>query len=129
MKQAIQTLNAPAAIGVYSQAIQQGNTVYFSGQIPLDPNTMTLVSDDFAKQALQVFANLKAVSEAAGGSLETIVKLTIFLTDLASFPIMNEVMMQFFKKPYPARSTIQVSALPKAAQIEVEAIMVLDVTT
>lgn len=125
MKQLIQTSNAPQAIGVYSQAIRYGNTVYISGQIPLDPKTMALVSDEIEKQAVQVFKNLQAVSEAAGGNLDAIVKLTIFLTDLNSFSVVNEVMSQFFNGPYPARSTIQVSALPKAAQIEVEAVLVL----
>ncbi|RDI41707.1 Rid family detoxifying hydrolase [Aquicella lusitana] len=126
MKNKIQADQAPQAIGPYSQAIRTGNVVYFSGQIPLDPNTMALVADDFAKQATQVFANLVEVCKAAGGSLEAIVKLTIYLTDLAHFPIVNEVMMQFFSEPYPARTTLQVSALPKNAQIEIEAIMVME---
>ena len=123
MKQAIQAPNAPQAIGAYSQAIKHGNTVYLSGQIPLHPETMALVSDDFEKQVRQVFTNLQAVCEAAGGSLDAIVKVSIFLSDLAQFPVVNSVMTQFFNQPYPARSTIQISALPKAAQIEVEAIM------
>jgi reactive intermediate/imine deaminase len=125
MKHKIHTEQAPQAIGPYSQAIQVGNTIYFSGQIPLDLTTMALVSDDFADQVTQVFNNLQAVSKAAGGSLDAIVKLTIYLTDLTRFSIVNEVMMRFFKEPYPARTTIQVSALPKAAQIEIEAIMAI----
>lgn len=122
-KKEIHTDNAPQAIGPYSQAIQVENTVYFSGQIPLNPVTMALVSEDIKAQTVQVLTNLDEVSKAAGGSLDQIVKLTIYLTDLKHFPIVNEVMAQYFKKPYPARTTIQVSALPKAAQIEVEAIM------
>lgn len=126
MKQCIHTKQAPQAIGAYSQAIKVGNTSYFSGQIPLDPNTMALVSNDFAEQAMQVFTNLQAVSKAAGGSLAEVVKLTIYLTDLAQFASFNDIMMTFFKEPYPARTTIQVAALPKGAQIEVDAVMVLD---
>lgn len=125
MKRQIETQDAPQAIGPYSQAIHAGNTVYFSGQIPLDPKTMQLVSDDFSSQAKQVLNNLQAVSLAAGGSLEKIVKLTIYLTDLANFAALNEMMMQFFKPPYPARTTIQVSALPKSAQVEIDAVMVI----
>lgn len=125
MKQRIQTELAPKAIGPYSQAIKVANTVYFSGQIPLDPKTMALVSGDIAAQANQVFANLQEVAKAAGGGLEDIVKITIFLTDLTHFPVVNEIMMTFFKEPYLARSTIQVSALPKGAQIEIEAVMVV----
>jgi reactive intermediate/imine deaminase len=116
---------APNAIGTYSQAIKFGNTIYFSGQIPLDPNTMVLVSEEIALQTMQVFNNLQAVSIAAGGNMDAIVKLTIYLTDLTHFPIINEIMAKFFKEPYPARTTIQVSALPKAAQIEIDAIMVI----
>ncbi|TAK73086.1 MAG: RidA family protein [Gammaproteobacteria bacterium] len=125
MKHQIQTEAAPRAIGPYSQAIKIGNTVYFSGQIPLHPETMALVSDDFAAQAEQVFNNLEAVSKAAGGGLEAIVKLTIYLTDMASFPVVNTTMTRFFQPPYPARTTVQVSALPKAAQIEIDAVMVI----
>lgn len=125
MKNPIQTEQAPQAIGTYSQAIRSGNTIYFSGQIPLDPSTMALVSEDFTAQVTQVFTNLRAVSEAAGGHLDAIVKLTIYLTDLTQFAIVNEVMTRFFKPPYPARTTIEVSGLPKGAQVEVEAIMVL----
>lgn len=125
MKECVDTSAAPQAIGVYSQAVKCGNTVYLSGQIALDPVSMTLVSDDFAEQAAQVFVNLQAVANAAGGSLANIVKLTIYVTDLAQFPSLNEVMASYFAAPYPARSTVQVSALPKAAQVEIDAIMVL----
>lgn len=116
---------APAAMGPYSQAIKTGKTVYFSGQIPLNPQTMELVSSEFSAQAEQTFKNLQAVAMQAGGSLSQVVKLTVYLTDLSQFPVFNQVMERFFTPPYPARTTIQVSALPKAAQIEVEAIMVL----
>jgi reactive intermediate/imine deaminase len=125
MKTTIQSEQAPRAIGPYSQAIRVHNTVYFSGQIPLDPATMTIVSDEFAAQATQVFTNLQAVSTAAGGSLDAIVKLTIYLTDLATFAEMNDIMMRFFRDPFPARTTIQVAALPKAARIEIDAVMVI----
>ncbi len=125
MKEKISSPSAPAAIGPYSQAIKSDSTVYFSGQIPLDPVTMNLVSGDIAEQARQVFKNLDAVAKAAGGTLDHFVKLTIFLTDLTHFPIVNEVMSGFFAEPYPARSTVQISALPRGAQIEIEAIMVL----
>lgn len=125
MKQTIHTNLAPAAIGPYSQAIKAGNTIYLSGQIPLDPATMEVVSSNFHTQAVQVFKNLQAVSEAAGGSLNDVVKLTIYLIDLSHFTIVNEIMMQYFTNPYPARATIQVSALPKAVQIEIDAVMVV----
>ena len=125
MKQVIQTQLAPKAIGPYSQAIRAGQTVYFSGQIPLSPETMALVSHDFNAQVTQVFTHLMEMSKSAGASLASIVKLTIYLTDLANFSIVNEVMAQFFHEPFPARTTIQVSALPKSAQIEVDAVMVL----
>jgi reactive intermediate/imine deaminase len=125
MKQIIQTNAAPKAIGPYSQAVKVGNTVYFSGQIPLDPTTMTVVTGGIAAEAKQVLTNLQAVAMAAGGGLEDMVKLTIYLTDLSYFPVINDIMMTFFKEPFPARSTVQVSALPKAVQIEIEAIMVL----
>jgi reactive intermediate/imine deaminase len=125
MKQKIQTRDAPQAIGTYSQAIKSGTTVYLSGQIPLDPISMAIVSPDFAAQTMQVFKNLQAVCKAAGGSMDTIVKLTIYLTDLAHFPTVNEIMAKYFKEPYPARATIQVSALPKDAQIEIDAVMVV----
>ena len=124
-KQVIQTSAAPAAIGPYSQAIRSGSLLFCSGQIPLDPTTMEIVSDDVAEQAHQVFLNLSAVAEAAGSSLDAAVKLTIFLTDLGDFAVVNDIMSKYFKEPYPARATIQVSALPKAAQVEVEAILAL----
>jgi 2-iminobutanoate/2-iminopropanoate deaminase len=124
-KQAIQTSDAPAAIGPYSQAIRSGSLLFCSGQIPLDPITMEIVSQDVADQAHQVFLNLSAVAEAAGSSLDAAVKLTIFLTDLDDFAVVNEIMSKYFKQPYPARATIQVSALPKAARVEVEAILAL----
>lgn len=125
MLQKIETIEAPSAIGPYSQAIKVGNTTYLSGQIPLDPKTQSLVSNDFKEQAAQVFENLRAVTEEAGGELSHIAKLTIYLTDLAQFAILNEVMTQYFSEPYPARATIQVVALPKGAQVEIDAIMVL----
>lgn len=125
MKQKIQTDQAPKAIGAYSQAIKTGNTVYLSGQIPLNPETMALVSEEFTDQAVQVFKNLQAVCQAAGGDLDAIVKLTIYLTDLSNFASVNEVMVKFFQEPYPARATIQISALPKSALIEVDAILVI----
>lgn len=125
MKQSIHTENAPCAIGPYSQAVRAGSSVYLSGQIPLDPASMTLISEDIGQQAAQVFKNLQAVAKAAGGDLDKIVKLTIFLTDLSHFPVVNEVMTKYFSEPYPARSTVQVSALPKSAQIEIEAVMVV----
>lgn len=122
----ISTDKAPAAIGPYSQAVRAGSTVYFSGQIPLDPATGNLVQGDIATQTRRVFDNLKAVAEAAGGSLASIVRVGIYVTDLANFATVNEVMAQYFQAPYPARSTIQVSALPKGAEVEVDAVMVLD---
>ncbi|WP_111641592.1 RidA family protein [Marinimicrobium alkaliphilum] len=121
----IHTENAPEAIGTYSQAIKVDNTVYLSGQIPLDPATMVLVSDDFAEQAHQVFKNLSAVCQAANGSLKHIVKLNIYLTDLSQFPVVNEVMAQYFNEPYPARAAIGISQLPKGAQVEADGVMVL----
>ncbi len=125
MKQKIETIIAPNAIGPYSQAIKVGKTIYFSGQIPLDPKTMVLISDDFAEQTQQVFANLEAVAKAAGGNLNDIVKLTIFLTNLANFSIVNDIMQRYFVEPFPARTTIEVSKLPKSALVEVDAMMVL----
>ena len=122
-KNIIVTDKAPAAIGTYSQAVSAGRTVYLSGQIPLDPDTMTLVGDSFATQCDQVFKNLEAVTEAAGGSLHDIVKLTIYLTDLGNFAAVNEIMAQFFEEPYPARAAVGVSALPKDSQLEIDAIM------
>ncbi|RDB44595.1 RidA family protein [Halomonas sp. DQ26W] len=124
-KAVINTDKAPAAIGPYSQAIKAGNTVYLSGQIPLDPATMELVSDDFEAQARQVFTNLKAVCEEAAGSLGEIVKINLYLVDLSNFAIVNQVMEEFFDKPYPARAAVGVKALPKDAQFEAEAVMVI----
>lgn len=123
MKTPITTALAPKAIGPYSQAIRSDKHVYFSGQIPLDPQTMELVSDDVKMQVQQVFKNMQQVALAAGGSLNHMVKLTIYLTDLSHFSILNEVMLQYFTEPFPARTTIQVSALPKAAKVEIEAVM------
>jgi reactive intermediate/imine deaminase len=116
---------APAALGPYSQAIKVGNTVWVSGQIPLDPDTMELVTGDITSQAKRVFKNLSAVAEAAGGSLNDAVKVNISLTDLADFAAVNEVMASFFEEPYPARACVQVAALPKSVDIEVELIMAL----
>lgn len=121
----ISTAQAPAAIGPYSQAVKAGSTVYFSGQIPLDPGTGELVPGDVAAQAHQVFKNLQAVAAAAGGSLSDFVRIGIYVTDLAHFATVNAVMAEYFQAPFPARSTIEVSALPKAAQVEVDAVMVL----
>lgn len=120
----IHTDKAPAAIGTYSQAIKVGDTVYLSGQIPLDPKRMELV-DGFEAQTVQVFENLKAVCEAAGGSLADIVKLNIFLTDLSNFATVNEVMSRYFQQPYPARAAIGIASLPKGAQVEMDGVMVL----
>ena len=122
----IATERAPAAIGPYSQAVRAGNTVYFSGQIPLDPATGVLVEGDIQAQTRRVFDNLTAVAEAAGGSLAQIVRVGIYVTDLGHFAEVNAVMAEYFQAPYPARSTIEVSALPKGAQVEVDAVMALD---
>ena len=123
-KTVITSDKAPAAIGTYSQAIKAGNTVYLSGQIPLDPASMQMV-EGFEAQAVQVFENLKAVCEAAGGSLADIVKLNIFLTDLGNFATVNEVMGRYFQQPYPARAAIGVASLPRGAQVEMDGILVL----
>ena len=125
-KTIIQTPEAPAAIGTYSQAVQTpaATMTFISGQIPLDPDSMTLVSDAFEEQAHRVFINLRAIAEAAGGRLSDCVKLTIYLADLGQFAKVNEVMATYFAEPYPARAAIEVSALPKQAQIEIDAIMV-----
>jgi reactive intermediate/imine deaminase len=120
----ISTPLAPAAIGPYSQAVKVGNTVYMSGQIPLNPETMEMVTESFEAQAVRVFENMKAVTEAAGGSMADIVKLTILLSDLKYFAEVNEIMVRYFSEPYPARAAYAVKALPKDADIEVEAIMV-----
>lgn len=122
---AIHTADAPAALGPYSQAIKAGNTVYLSGQIPLVPGTMKMVSDDISQQATQVFENLRAVAQASGGSLADSVKINISMTDLADFSAVNEVMKHFFHEPYPARACVQVAALPRGAKVEIEAILVL----
>ena len=122
---AIHTDNAPAAIGPYSQATRAGNQVFFSGQIPLDPATGDLIEGDIAAQARRAFDNLKAVCEAAGGSMDDIVRVGLYLTDLSQFAQVNAVMGEYFAQPYPARSTIEVSALPKGAGFEVDALMVL----
>jgi reactive intermediate/imine deaminase len=122
-RQSFHTEHAPQAIGTYSQAVRAGDTVYLSGQIPFDPATMQLVAGDMEAQARRVFDNLKAVAQAAGGSLDKAVKVTIFLTDLAHFVKVNEVMATYFAKPYPARSTIGVAQLPRGAQIEVECVL------
>lgn len=124
-KQEINTPNAPAAIGPYSQAIRTGSLLFCSGQIPLDPVTMEIVSADVGEQAHQVFLNLSALAEAAGSSLDAAVKLTIFLTSLDDFAVVNDIMSKYFSLPFPARATIEVSALPKGAQVEVEAILAL----
>lgn len=122
----VSTPNAPAALGPYSQAVRAGNAVYLSGQIPLDPATGELVSGGFEAQVHQSFRNLKAVVEAAGGHLGQVVRLGLFLTDLAQFATVNTIMAEYFQAPYPARSTIQVAALPKGAPFEVEATLVLE---
>ena len=124
-KAIIHSDDAPEAIGTYSQAVKVGDTVYLSGQIPLDPKTMVLIEGDFAAQTHQVFKNLQAVCEAANGSLKSIVKLNIYLTDLSHFPIVNEVMAQYFEQPYPARAAIGISELPKGALVEADGIMVV----
>jgi reactive intermediate/imine deaminase len=121
----ISTPAAPEALGPYSQAVKVGNTVWLSGQIPLDPLTMEIVSGDISAQARQVFRNLAAVAEAAGGTLNDAVKVNISLTDMGDFNAVNEVMSEFFREPYPARACVQVAALPKAVAIEVELIMAL----
>ena len=121
----IATQSAPQAIGPYSQGIKAGNTVWISGQIPLDPISMALVKGDIAAQAEQVFTNLAAIAEAAGGTLNNAVKVNISLTDLSDFDAVNTVMASHFEAPYPARACVQVAALPKGAAIEVEAILVL----
>ncbi len=124
-KSIIQTNSAPEAIGTYSQAVKAGNTVYLSGQIPLDPNTMEVVAGDFADNTRQVFENLKAVCEAAGGSLKDIVKLNIYMTDLSNFATVNEVMATYFEAPYPARAAVGVAALPKGVPVEMDGVMVI----
>jgi reactive intermediate/imine deaminase len=122
-KQIIHTDNAPAAIGSYSQAVKVGTTVYLSGQIPLVTETMELREGDISTQIRQVFENMREVVRAAGGDLENIVKLNVYLTDLSNFPVVNEVMAEFFKQPYPARAAVGVAALPKGAEVEVDGIV------
>ncbi|MEI7993452.1 MAG: RidA family protein [Methylococcaceae bacterium] len=124
-KEIIQTNKAPKAIGTYSQAVKVDHTIYLSGQIPLVPETMTIVEGDITAQVTQVFDNLKAVTEAAGGGLDDIVKLNVFLTDLSYFPLVNEIMGRYFQEPYPARAAIGVAALPKNADVEMDGIMFL----
>ncbi len=125
-KQIISTDKAPAAIGTYSQAVKVGSTVYLSGQIPLDPASMEVVEGGIQAEISRVFDNLTAVCEAAGGSLQDIVKLNIFLTDLSNFPIVNEIMASYFQTPYPARAAIGVASLPKGVGVEMDAVMVLE---
>lgn len=124
-KAIIHSEHAPEAIGTYSQAVKVSDTIYLSGQIPLDPKTMVLIDGGFEAQAHQVFKNLQAVCQAANGDLKNIVKLNIYLTDLNNFPIVNEVMAQYFSEPYPARAAIGISQLPKGAEIEADGIMVV----
>ena len=124
-KEIIRTDLAPQAIGTYSQAVRVDNTVYLSGQIPLVPETMALVTGDIEMQIRRVFDNLQAVAQAAGGDLNAVVKLNVFLTDLAHFPVVNSVMAEYFQQPYPARAAIGVAALPKGAEVEMDAVMVL----
>ena len=124
-KETIHTDNAPAAVGTYSQAVKVGQFVFLSGQIPLVPGTMEVAAGDFRARARQVFENLKAVAEASGGSLDDAVKLTIFLTDLADFAAVNEVMAEYCSEPYPARAAVQVAALPKGVDVEADAILAL----
>ena len=121
----VKTNQAPQAIGPYSQAVKAGDTVYLAGQIPLVPETMTLESGDMRAQIRRVFENLGAVAKASGGSLQDVVKLNVFLTDLTHFPLVNEVMAQYFREPYPARAAVGVAALPKGAAVEMDAILVL----
>ena len=124
-REIIRTDNAPKAIGTYSQAVKAERTVYLSGQIPLLPDSMELIEGDMASQIRRVFDNLSAVCQAAGGELGDIVKLNVFLTDLGDFPIVNEIMAEYFSEPYPARAAIGVAALPKGAGVEMDAIMYL----
>jgi reactive intermediate/imine deaminase len=127
-KEIVKTNEAPAAIGTYSQAVKAGNTVYLSGQIPLDPASGELVAGETRAQIARVFDNLVAVARAAGGSLQDVVKLNVFLTDLKNFPQVNEIMAQYFQEPYPARAAVGVAALPRGAQVEMDAVMVFGET-
>ncbi len=124
-KEIISTNNAPQAIGTYSQAVKSGDTVYLSGQIPLVPETMEMIEGNIELQIRRVFDNLQAVATAAGGDLANIVKLNVFLVDLGNFPVVNEVMAEYFSEPYPARAAIGVAALPKDAGVEMDAVMVI----
>lgn len=121
----VHTSQAPKAIGTYSQAVKAGSTVYLSGQIPLDPETMQICSEDIHLQITQVLENLAAVCEAAGGSLANIVKLNIYLCDLSNFSLVNEAMSRYFNQPYPARAVVEVSALPRASKVEMDGVMIL----
>ncbi len=123
---AISTDLAPRAIGTYSQAIKSGNTVYLSGQIPLHPLTMELVEGDMETQIRRVFDNLGNVAKAAGGGFEQVVKLTVFITDLSHFPLVNQIMADYFEQPYPARAAVGVAALPKGAEVEMDAVMMFE---
>jgi reactive intermediate/imine deaminase len=125
-KTIIQTDDAPQAIGTYSQAVKVDSTVYISGQIPLDPASMEVVDGGIEAEITRVFDNLKAVAAASGGSLADVVKLNIFLTDLSNFPIVNEIMAQYFEQPYPARAAIGVAALPKGVGVEMDAVLVIE---
>jgi len=125
-RRAVHTDAAPQAIGTYSQALVVDGTVYLSGQIPLDPESMQIVAGGFRREVEQVLANLRAVASASGGRLEDIVKLTVYLTDLNDFETVNEVMAREFRKPYPARAAVQVAALPRGARVEIDAILVVD---
>ena len=122
----VSTPDAPAAIGIYSQAVKAGNTVYLSGQIPLDPKTMQMVEGGIEAQITQVFENLKAVAAASGGSLADTVKLNVYLTDLSNFAKLNEIMAKYFTEPYPARAAVGVASLPRGAQVEMDGVLVLD---
>ena len=124
-RQIINTADAPAAIGTYSQAVKVGDLVFISGQIPLDPVSMEVVDGQFKVQAIRVFENLKAVAAASGGSIADAVKLTVYLSDLGNFPLLNEVMGDYMSEPYPARAAVEVSALPKGVMVEIDAILVL----
>jgi reactive intermediate/imine deaminase len=124
-KQIISTADAPAAIGTYSQAVRVGNTIWVSGQIPLDPVTKELVKGDIEAQTRRVFENLKAIVTAAGASFDDVVKATVFLTDLSHFALVNKVMAEYFREPYPARAAVGIAALPRGAQVEVECIVAL----
>ena len=124
-REIIRTDKAPQAIGTYSQAVKSSSTVYLSGQIPLDPESMEMVEGEMELQIRRVFDNLQAVAQAAGGELQDVIKLNVYLTDLSSFPVVNRVMAEYFTEPYPARAAVGVKALPKGAEVEMDAVMVL----